>query len=127
MIEAIPNIGDQWLNLGILLKETNEFIGWCCTGPSDELSKTNREIGYAISKYHRNKDYTTQAVQAQIKYLFDKTNIEVVNAMALTHNVSSNRVIQKCGFRYMNNIEIENCEYKTAILNGILVNVVVLY
>lgn len=31
--------------------------------------------------------------------------------MALTHNVSSNRVIQKCGFRYMNNIEIENREF----------------
>ena len=45
-LEAVPNIGDQWLNLGIILKETNEFIGWCCTGPKDELPEPNREIAY---------------------------------------------------------------------------------
>ena len=110
-LEVAPNIGDQWLNLGIILKKTNEFIGWCCTGPSDELPKPNREIGYAISKYHRNKSYTTQAVKALIEYLFKKTNVEVLNAMALTHNSSSNRVIQKCGFNYINNIKIGNREF----------------
>jgi RimJ/RimL family protein N-acetyltransferase len=101
-----PSIGGQWLNLGIILKETNEFIGWCCTGASDELPEPNREIGYAISKYHRNKGYTTQAVQALIKYLFEETNVEVLNAMALTYNQPSNRVIQKCGLKYINNIQI---------------------
>jgi len=109
--EALPCIGDQWLNLGIILKKTNEFIGWCCIGPSDELPKPNREIGYAISKYHRNKGYTTQAVQSIIKYLFEETNVEGLNAMALTYNVSSNRVIEKCGFKYMNNIQINNREF----------------
>lgn len=61
-LESVPRVGDQWLNLGIILKKTNEFIGWCCTGASDELPEPNREIGYAISKYHRSKGYTTQAV-----------------------------------------------------------------
>ncbi|MBU3114279.1 GNAT family N-acetyltransferase [Clostridium lacusfryxellense] len=86
-------------------------MGWCCTGPCDELPEPNREVGYAISKYYRNKGYTTQAVQGLIKYMFEKTNIKVLNAIVLSHNVSSNRVIQKCGFRYMNNIEIENREF----------------
>lgn len=71
-LEAVPNIGEHLLNLGIILKETNEFIGWCCTGPNDELPKPNREIGYAISKYHRNRGYTTQAVKGLIKYMFEK-------------------------------------------------------
>lgn len=105
-LKAIPNIGCQWLNLGIILKETNEFIGWCVTGPCDELPEPNREIGYAISKYHRNKGYTTQAVKSLIEYLFQKTDVEVLNAMALTHNGASNKVIQKCGFIYLNDIEI---------------------
>lgn len=116
-LEAAPNIGDQWLNLGIILKETNEFIGWCCTGPKDELPEPNREIAYAISKYHRNKGYTTQATKALIQYLFEKTNIHTLNAIALTHNISSNRVIQKCGFKYVNDIEIDNCEFCHYILS----------
>lgn len=110
-LKAIPNIGEQWLNLGVILKETNEFIGWCCTGPKDELSSPNREIAYAISKDYRSKGYTTQAVQGLVKYLFESTNAEVLNAIALTHNIPSNRVIKKCGFSYINSIEIENEEF----------------
>lgn len=60
------------------MKETDEFIGWCCTGASEEL----------------------------IEYLFEETNVEIFNAMALTYNQPSNRVIQKCGFKYMDNIQI---------------------
>lgn len=110
-LKAVPNIGEQWLNLGIILKETNEFIGWCCTGPKDELPLPNREIAYAISKDYRSKGYTTQAAEGLVRYLFESTNVEVLNAIALTHNIPSNRVIQKCGFSYINIIEIENEEF----------------
>jgi [ribosomal protein S5]-alanine N-acetyltransferase len=110
-LEAVPNIEEQWLTLGLILKETNEFIGWCCTGPIDELPEPNREIAYAISKYHRNKGYTTQAVQRLISYLFENTNVEILNAIALTNNTPSNRVIEKCGFRYIDNLEIGNREF----------------
>jgi RimJ/RimL family protein N-acetyltransferase len=110
-LEAVPNIGEQWLNLGIILKETNEFIGWCCTGPKDELPLPNREIAYAISRDYRSKGYTTQAAEGLVKYLFENTNVEVLNAIALTHNIPSNRVIQKCGFSYINIIEIEDEEF----------------
>lgn len=110
-LEAAPDVGEQWLTLGIILKETNEFIGWCCTGSCDELPSPNREIGYAISKYHRNKGYMTQAVQELIKYLFKNTNVEILDAIALTYNVSSNRVLQKCEFRYIDNIKVGDREF----------------
>jgi len=113
-IEAVPNvtnINTYILRLGIILKETNELIGWICSGLKDELPPPNREIGYAISKYYRGKGYTTQAAQGLTKYLFENTNIDVLNAIALTHNTPSNRVIQKCGFHLNGNIQIENHEY----------------
>lgn len=110
-LKAVPDIEGGWLNLGIILKKTNEFIGWCCTGLKDELPKPNREIAYAISKDYRGRGYTTQAVQGLIKYLFEKTNTLELNAIALTYNIPSNRVIQKCGFSFINNIEIENQEF----------------
>lgn len=110
-VPNIPNIKGHALRLGIVLKETNELIGWCCSGLKDELPLPNREIGYAISKDYRCKGYTTQAAEGLIKYLFEKTNTEVLNAIALTYNTPSNRVIQKCGFKFISNIEIENKEF----------------
>ncbi|WP_353097587.1 GNAT family N-acetyltransferase [Tissierella praeacuta] len=110
-LEAVPNIQDQLLFLGIILKETNEFIGWCCTGLKDELLSPNREIAYAISKDYRGKGYTTQAAQGLIEYLFEDTNIELLNAIALTYNIPSNKVIQKCGFNYIGSAEIEDEEF----------------
>jgi [ribosomal protein S5]-alanine N-acetyltransferase len=105
------NIGQFRLRLGIISKETDEFIGWCCTGIKEDLPPPNREIMYAISNNHANKGYTTQAAQGIIKYLFEKTSEEELNAIALIRNIPSNRVIQKCGFDFINTIELENEEY----------------
>lgn len=35
------NEENNGLALGIILKETNEFIGWCCSFPNDEIPKPN--------------------------------------------------------------------------------------
>ncbi|WP_028552772.1 GNAT family N-acetyltransferase [Paenibacillus sp. UNC451MF] len=113
------NIGQLRLRLGIVLKETGDFIGWCCTGMKDELPAPNREIMYAVSKDHRNKGYSTQAAQGLIRYLFENTDIEVLNAIALVENIPSNSVIQKCGFLYKDQIEINNEQYHYYILNKI--------
>ena len=119
-LESVPNIstsGRKALRLAIILKETNQIIGWCCSGFKAELPLPNREIGYAVSKNYRNKGYTTQAAKGLIKYLFENTNLDVLNATALTYNKPSNRVIEKCGFKFINNVEIENHEFYYYKLN----------
>ncbi|WP_456276224.1 GNAT family N-acetyltransferase [Bacillus sp. AK128] len=111
-LAAAPNINDQmYLRLGIILKEKNELIGFCTTGIKEELPAPNREITYGISKDHRNKGYTTKAARGLIRYLFESTNVETVNAIALFQNVSSNKVIQKLGFERVGNVEIEHEMY----------------
>jgi len=105
------NIGELRLRLGIILKESEEFIGWCCTGIKDGLPPPNREIMFAISKDYKGKGYTTQAVKGMITYLFGNTNVEVLNAIALIRNIASNRVIQKCGFDFQSNIDLGNERY----------------
>ncbi|KAA0966185.1 GNAT family N-acetyltransferase [Sporosarcina sp. ANT_H38] len=111
-LSAVPTIEEcNFLKLGIILKETGEFIGFCNTGIKEELPVPNREISYAISKRYRNRGYTTKAVKGLINYLFDKTNVDLLNAIVLTRNVSSNRVIQKSGFNYLGEIEIENQKF----------------
>ncbi|MFC9708446.1 GNAT family N-acetyltransferase [Paenibacillus sp. NPDC056933] len=104
-------IGDLYLRLAIVLKENDEFIGWCCSGIKEELSAPNREIMYGISKHFRNRGFTTQAVQGITQYLFENTNVEVLNAIALLTNQASNKVIQKCHFEWLSLIEIENEPY----------------
>lgn len=110
-VSQSKDIGELRLRLGIILKETGEFIGWCCSGIKEELPAPNREIMYAISKDHRGKGLTTQASQGMINYLFEHTNVAVLSAVALLNNVPSNRVIQKCGFNFQRIIEIDHEKY----------------
>ncbi|MBU5346971.1 GNAT family N-acetyltransferase [Paenibacillus lautus] len=109
-LQAVQNGGDVGqlrLRLAMVLKETGECIGWCNTGPKEELPQPNREIMYGISNQHYNKGYTTQAVRALIQFLFRNTNACELSAVAVVHNHASNKVIQKCGFKYVGEIELE--------------------
>ena len=107
-LAAVPNIEEQnYLKLGIILKATGEFIGFCSTGIKEELPAPNREIAFGISKYHTNKGYTSKAVKGLIRYLFESTNVEWLNAVAVERNVGSNRVIQKNDFKLIGQIEID--------------------
>ncbi|MCU4989952.1 GNAT family N-acetyltransferase [Bacillus cereus] len=110
-VRTTTNIDDHILRLGIFKKTTNEFIGWCCTGMKDELPAPNREIMYAISSEYQNNGYATKATKGLIDYLFEKTNVDVLNAIALINNIASNKVIEKCGFIYLSEQEIENQLY----------------
>jgi RimJ/RimL family protein N-acetyltransferase len=110
-VDEDGDIGQIQLRLGIISKETGEFIGWCCTAIKDDLPPPNREIFYGISEHYSNKGYTTQATLGLIKYLFENTNVKELNAVADVHNTPSIRVIQKSGFDFVNIMEHENKEY----------------
>ncbi|MDM5154922.1 GNAT family N-acetyltransferase [Bacillus sp. DX1.1] len=69
------------------------------------LFVTNKKIATYIC------GFATKAPNRLINYLFEKTNVKILNAVALTRNISSNRVIEKSGFNFISSIEIENEEY----------------
>ncbi|MBJ8084041.1 GNAT family N-acetyltransferase [Bacillus cereus group sp. N14] len=116
-VRTTTNIDDHILRLGIFKKTTNEFIGWCCTGMKVELPAPNREIMYAVSSEYHNNGYATQATKGLIGYLFENTNVDVFNAIALIKNVPSNKVIEKCGFTYLGQQMIENQIYNHYVLS----------
>jgi [ribosomal protein S5]-alanine N-acetyltransferase len=105
------------IRLAMILKESHDLIGFCCSGIKEELNPPNREIMFAISQEHQNKGYTTQAVQGLVKYLFQNSDVEEIVAIALIDNKSSNKVIQKSGFELISNINIEDKEYNYYIIN----------
>ncbi|WP_044338807.1 GNAT family N-acetyltransferase [Rossellomorea aquimaris] len=110
-LDCAPDVEDLPLKLGVFSKKTDEMIGWCCTGMKNELPAPNREIMYAISSEYHGNGYATIATMGLIKYLFTHTNVEIVNAVALINNVSSNKVIEKCDFVYQGQQMIENERY----------------
>lgn len=100
-------VPEGYFRLGIVLKETGKFIGWCCAGPKEELPAPNTEIFYAVSKEFAGRGYVTTAAKALINYLREETKIQTLNALAKVENIGSNKVIQKCGFTYSGDIEID--------------------
>lgn len=107
-LAAVPMIsGQNYLKLGIILKETGEFIGFITTGIKEVLSEPNREIAYALSRHHRNRGYTTTAVKGLVNFLFEHTDVEQLNTVVLPRNGSSSKVSLKCGFRLNGQTEIE--------------------
>ncbi|MGD6888179.1 GNAT family N-acetyltransferase [Bacillus mobilis] len=116
-VRTTTNIDDHKLRLGIFKKTTNELIGWCCTGIKEELPSPNREIMYAVSSEYHNNGYATKATKGLIDYLFEKTNVDILNAIALINNAPSNKVIEKCGFTYSGQQTIENQIYNHYVLS----------
>ncbi|MGY5344044.1 GNAT family N-acetyltransferase [Paenibacillus glucanolyticus] len=101
------DVGQLRLRLVIVLKDTGETIGWCNTGPKDGLPYPNREIMYGMSNRHHNQGYTTQAARGLIEFLFQNTGELELYAAALPGNEASNKVIRKCGFTYIGEVELD--------------------
>ena len=86
----------------VVLKETNEPIG--CMGyypfgkSNIEIGKNDAEVGYWIGKPHWNKGYCTEALQAMIRYCYEKKNFKTLWADFFIDNPASGRVMEKCGF-----------------------------
>lgn len=111
-LAAVPDIGGlskyhSFLNLSMIHKKSGRVIGFVSSGIKKELPAPNREVAYAISGEYRNKGYTTMAVSGMIDFLFRETNLMLLNAIALPHNIASNKVIQKCGFHRVEDAVIE--------------------
>ena len=85
--------------LAIELKQTREVIGIIhqCNKPTTYFPKI--EIGYAIGKKYWNHGYTTEALDAFIKYLMTK-DVHKIIASHIKENVASGRVMQKCGMLF---------------------------
>ncbi len=59
----------------------------------------------------------TKATKGLITYLFEKTNMDHIIALALPHNFASNKVIGKCGFSFDCKIELDKQIYNHYILS----------
>ncbi len=71
--------------------------------PQEWEARMGREIGYVLSKEYWGQGLMPEAVAAAIDYLFETVNVDFVLCGHWEQNLQSRRVIEKSGFRYLNN------------------------
>lgn len=98
--------------LAIFHKESGKVIGSLgieMLGPLEEVppSFKGREIGYVLHKEYWGKGLMPEAVRAVMDYCFTELKYEFLTCAHYTRNMQSKRVIEKCGFQFLKDIENE--------------------
>lgn len=105
--EYIQNIQIQYIQNGIgrfavILKETNEFIGWAglkfSTEPINERQNFY-DIGYRFIEDHWGKGYGYEAAKAWLDHGFNQLNIQKICAYADIKNRESIKILKKIGLQ----------------------------
>jgi ribosomal-protein-alanine N-acetyltransferase len=90
--------------LPVVLKDTDEIVGWCGLGPL-EFDASQTEIYFVISYEYWGMGLATESARALLGYAFNKLGIRRVVAVANPANCASIRVIHKLGMRREATIE----------------------
>ncbi|MBW9158555.1 GNAT family N-acetyltransferase [Clostridium tagluense] len=81
----------------LFLKKSGKYIGEA--GILTFNNQNNRAVvGYNLLPEHWNKGYATEITKALVKYLFEDTKTERIEALALDSNTASRKVLEKSGF-----------------------------
>jgi RimJ/RimL family protein N-acetyltransferase len=90
---------DPWIHGFVLLHQTsNSTVGKCgFKGPPDDNGTV--EIAYGVAPDHQGKGYATEAAAALVTYAFSHEHVRVVRAHTLPEANASTRVLAKCGFQ----------------------------
>ena len=95
---------DPWLYpFDVVHRASGEVVGTCSFKgpPADGVV----EIAYGIEPDHQSRGYATEAARALVDYAFTNGGVRVVRAHTLPDAVASKRVLEKCGFRYVGDVD----------------------
>ena len=85
----------------IRLKDTDEIIGNISVYEDTAREGVkSMELGYALAEKCWGKGYMTEAAKALMKYAFEKYDLVIMAIRTSEVNRRSQRVIEKCGFKY---------------------------
>lgn len=106
----IENLRQQYIDNGtgrwaVILKETNEFIGWSGIKLITETINNHQnfyEIGYRFMEKHWGKGYGTEAGLAFIDHAFNEMKVDAIYAYADAGNAGSRKILEKLGLYYVN-------------------------
>lgn len=92
-------------NFAMILKETGEPVGCIGLVPSGEehhsVVESEREVGYWIGHPYWGKGLTSEALMALIRFCRDVLCLHSLLITTDLRNIASQRVAEKCGFRFL--------------------------
>ncbi len=88
----------ELVNYAIVLKSTAELIG--AIGLTLSQQHTRAELGYWVGKPYWNQGYCTEAAREMVRFAFQALAINRVQAMHLSRNPASGRVMEKIGMKH---------------------------
>lgn len=91
--------------LGMFLKETGAFAGWCGLKYHPENEET--ELGFRLKRAYWNKGYATEAARASLDYGFNELKLPTIMGRVIKDNTASIRVLEKIGMRYWKDFDFE--------------------
>ncbi len=99
----------QWEDNGFgfwmfYLKETGEWIGRGGLRRVEVGGNLEVEIGYALMPKFWNQGFATEITEACLEIAFEVIRLENVVSFTLSTNKASQRVMEKCGFKYERNL-----------------------
>jgi ribosomal-protein-alanine N-acetyltransferase len=107
-----------------LWKRGDAFVFGVFTSPGEELvggvalrniargAWQNATLGYWIDREHNGRGFATEAVTLAVSFAFDEAGLHRVQAGTLLHNIASQRVLEKAGFRF------EGISQRYLLING---------
>ena len=100
--------------LAIVYKENNKVIG---TISLQKKLDDIYEIGYSLSEDYWNKGLMSEAVKALIKDAFINKKAYEIDAGCFLNNIRSEKVLLKCGFKYIGIHENDYLNYDNKYLD----------
>lgn len=91
--------------LGMFMKETGAFVGWCGLKYHPENGET--ELGFRLKREYWNQGYATEAARASLHYGFNVLELSTIMGRVMKGNTASVRVLEKIGMRYWKGFDFE--------------------
>ncbi len=93
-----PGIIDSWYQLGIIIRQTNEFIGdMGIYFLPPEARQT--ELGITLKPHQQMHGYATEALSSLIDYLFRELGVQRIICSVDPRNGRSIKLMERIGFR----------------------------
>jgi len=88
----------------VIHRADDRLIGWCGLTYLPEVDET--EVAYLLDRPYWGQGFATEGAHASLRYGFEERNLERIIALAHLENGASQRVMQKIGMTYEDQLHL---------------------